>query len=228
MARSFTATLIMGRAKKAGDFVNDTSIPDADWLEWISASYAWLWALLADAGMLPWSTDTIAADGTKDYALPAGFYRSLLVQYQYQTGYWADLKWIQPAELHRYDRPNGSQAEGWYNDGTNLILLPAPPSGQSYRHIYYAAAADITSGATSIDGVAGWEEMIVLDCAIKARMKEETDTSDLMQKLGLYLERIEKERSAREMTATHRALGLFEDEQGRFDPADWRYWSGGS
>lgn len=228
MARSFSGTLLIGRAKKRGGFVNDTSIPDADWLEYLSASYAWLHGLLADAMLLPWSTQPINADGTKDYALPGDFFRSLSVQYQYQTNYWSPVKWIQINRLHEYDVPNGSQALGWYNDGANLILLPAPPSGQVYRHIYIAAAADITSGATTIDGVDGWEELLVIDMAIKGRIKDREDVSDLMADRQMYLERIEKEKASREMTASYRAIGLFEDETGRFDPADWQWWPGGT
>lgn len=44
--------------------------------------------------------------------------------------------------------------------------------------------------STTIDGIAGWEEYVVLDAGIKAANKEETDVTVLMAKLGAMKQRL--------------------------------------
>lgn len=42
-----------------------------------------------------------------------------------------------------------------------------------------------------IDGLSGWDEYVVIDAAIKARVKEESDPSVLLQQKGAFIDRIE-------------------------------------
>ena len=213
MARNFTVEQLIDRVRKRGDFPNTEKPSDDDIIAWLSASYGWLYALLCDAGHWPaWTEDGVAADGGKDYALDADYFRTVRVDHEVSTGCFRPLRLITENELHRFERPNAGRASGYMIQGENLILLPAPPSGQTYRHIFIPAPADLTTIADTVDGVAGWEELLVIDAAIKARIAEETDTSDLMQERAMYLSRIEHERNQRMVTGTGRVIGAFEEE----------------
>ncbi len=60
------------------------------------------------------------------------------------------------------------------NTGTNTVTLSAVV--QATQPIVTLA---FWTDAVTIDGVAGWEEFIIIDAAIKAKVKQEQDTADL-------------------------------------------------
>jgi hypothetical protein len=54
------------------------------------------------------------------------------------------------------------------------------------------------SDATLIEGIAGWEEFVILDAAIKAQGKQENDTSELQLARQAMVERIHAMAEARD------------------------------
>ncbi len=190
MARSFTATLITTAAKQRADMVNSTFVSDTEWLTYISASYAHLYDLLvkADPGWAE-NTQTLTAAST---ALPSDYYGTKAVYYVPSTNQYVPLKLVQENELHQYYTGGGSSAPTGYRiAGANIVLLPAGTTVGTCIHYYVPAPADITAGATTVDGVSGWEEFIVLDCAIKARLKQESSVTELVRERDMILARIE-------------------------------------
>lgn len=72
-----------------------------------------------------------------------------------------------------------------------LWLRPQPLAGQVVQVWYIPRLALLTSGSDSVDAVSGWEEFIVVDAAIKALQKEESDCSLLMAQKAAIIARIE-------------------------------------
>lgn len=77
--------------------------------------------------------------------------------------------------------------------GNNTIeFIPTPSAGQALRLWYIPRLQELLKDTDTTDtGVSGWIEYVIVDAAIKALAKEESDTSVLMaQKVGL-VQRIE-------------------------------------
>lgn len=73
-----------------------------------------------------------------------------------------------------------------------------PPEGQWMRLYYVPAPTILNSDSHIIDGVAGWEELIIVDAAIKMKDKEESDTTVLQQERQILVDRIEKMKNSRD------------------------------
>ena len=64
--------------------------------------------------------------------------------------------------------------------------------------ILWAYQCPLSLCQTTFDGVAGWEDYIILDTAIKCAVKQEMDTSALMMQRQAMLQRIEAEAANRQ------------------------------
>lgn len=62
-----------------------------------------------------------------------------------------------------------------------------------------SAIISFWSDATLIDGVSGWEEMIIVDAAIKANIKQEEDIEPLISQKNAILQRIQAMAEARDI-----------------------------
>ena len=74
----------------------------------------------------------------------------------------------------------------------------------------------------SLDGVNGWEELVVLDAARKALLKEESDTSGVEREIAMLVGRIEVEAQNRDAAAPATVSDV---QRGAFDLPDygWPY-----
>jgi hypothetical protein len=70
--------------------------------------------------------------------------------------------------------------------------MPAPGAAGTARVYYIPAPATLTTGGsvTSFNGVAGWEEYIIVDCLIKAAFKQELDPALLIKQKSDMIDRI--------------------------------------
>lgn len=75
--------------------------------------------------------------------------------------------------------------------GNNLMFIPAPSAGQYIRVWYYPRMQMLLQETDVIDGISGWEEFVVIDAAIKALQKEESDVSVLMAQKMAIIKRIQ-------------------------------------
>lgn len=124
----------------------------------------------------PWNITT--SQGVSVYANAPNFYRSISVD-AYLTGstipvdcdpyqeeqrnIWAQLLftgWV-------YGQPIMYQIQG-----TNLSFRPFPQGNVQITVNYYPTPPVLMSGNDTLDSVAGWEEYVVLDAAIKCALKD--------------------------------------------------------
>lgn len=76
--------------------------------------------------------------------------------------------------------------------GNNLYFVPTPSGSQYIRVWYIPRLSQLLKDTDIADGVSGWTEYIIVDAAIKALQKEESDVTVLaMQKMAL-IKRIEE------------------------------------
>ena len=162
-------------------------ITDLELNDYINASLAELHEILVMEDLAYYESEqTVTADGSSTYALPTDYFGTQTVERVSGTTY-APLTPVDAGERHRY--AGTGEAIAYRVVGNNLELLPAPTSG-TYRHTYVAYPALLTLDADTIDGHMGWEEWIVVDCAIKCHIKEDSTPRALMAERERLTERV--------------------------------------
>jgi len=218
MARTFTLLQLRTRARERADMVNSTFITDSELNGYISASYAELYDILVQSGLIYFTptTQTVAATGVETYALPADYYGTVRVDRVEGSSY-LPLAEYMITERTSYENNGAGLATAYSIQGSNISLLPIPGSG-SYRHIYIPAPVNLTLDTDTVDGVSGWEEFIVVDAARKMLQKEESSTIGLERDLIRLKERIEEMSHNRAWASPRRVTDV---QSNRLDAVDW-------
>lgn len=215
MARTFTLSELRTKVRERCDMQNTEFVSDSELSGYISASYTWLYDLLVRKGLRYFeSTQTITADGSASYALPSDYYGTIAVDYQYGTNDWWEVPEYMIQERNNFNYYSNDVARGYSIVGDYIKLLPAQSSG-TYRHLYVPAPDDLSSDSDTVDGVSGWEELVVLDAAIKCLRKEESDTKGLERDLARLEARIEEAAENRALASPRRVADVYT----RYD--DW-------
>jgi hypothetical protein len=102
--------------------------------------------------------------------------------------------------------------------GSQIKFVPVPNTTDTIKLWYVPAITDLSTDGSTLDGVNGWEEYIVIDVAIKALMKEESDVSALMVAKQQIKERIEKGAMTRDTSFPDRVV-----DTNRLQP--WEFWA---
>lgn len=180
-----TLLLLRTRCKEESDNVGSSFISDAEWDRYIGASYQELYGLIVQAfgndyfTQTPATGYTFVTSGTASlFPLPSDFFKLLGVDLQVGgTGNWISLKPFPMAERNMFSLSNNQ----------------FPMGGQTVRLLYVPTLTLPTQDPDIIDGVNGWEEYIVVDAAMKALAKEESDVSVMMARKQALIERLNSE-----------------------------------
>lgn len=196
MPRTVTLGNVITRARQRADMVGtDVFITDADWKMLVDTAYAELVDLLVKHEIHQFETTaTITSTGVASYALPSDHYKTLGIDYQQSSTLFWEIPELTFADRNRFNSLNtlyGCPA-GYRLVGANVVFYPAPPTGQVFRHSYIPAPASIAASAdnTAIDGIAGWDEYLVIHSAINAKIREQASTAELDRELALIKDRI--------------------------------------
>lgn len=177
---------------------------------WINEAHQRLHGMLVDALGEEYvsstsSFTTLAA--TSDYALPTGFYKLFGVDLEYHGIMRALTRYERP-ERNAYREIRPEALPRYSLVGSNLRLYPIPTAGLAGTILYAPEATVLVNAGDSVTYPNGWEKYIVIDAAIQALLKEESDTRALMAER----ERIEKEireaKEARDMATPKRVVDV--------------------
>jgi hypothetical protein len=162
MARSRTLANLRADVRERADMVGSTFITDATLNEYINQSAARLYNKLVAARGHSYYQTTYSFTTTSAtlYALPADFWELQLAYIDYGGGRKQTMRPFMMRELARWSEQS-------------------PQAGYTVYMRYTPAPVRMVADGDTFDGIAGWEEWIVLDAAIKALNKEESDTTVL-------------------------------------------------
>lgn len=205
-------------AQQRADRVGSTFVTKAEWNQFINQSYHELYDLLTtlyeDYNVA--SPFTFSCDGRVSgiYPLPDGvtstdavtgsiaqpMFKLLGVDMGYNSAgpAWGTMKKFNFIGRNRYVFPQmTSTLRGVSNMeyrimGNNINFIPSPAGGQYIRLWYVPRMADVVKDYDVMDGVSGWDEYVVVDAAIKALKKEESDVTMLMMEKEQLRKRIEE------------------------------------
>lgn len=156
-----------------------------------------------------WKTfDITPVNGTIDYALPTDFLKDLKV-FGVSNGYYEPLRRLMPQEFR-----GGQQTDsrlflegrfGYMIMGQTLRIQPAPSNvlftlEMWYTPHYTALVAD--SDVMNVSVAPGWDEFVVNQAVIAARLKEESDTAPLERRQAEIRSMIEQDMINRDMGQT--------------------------
>lgn len=201
------------QAQQRADRVNSNFVTLPEWNDYINQSYFELYDLLKNVYedwffALPYQFVT---DGTSSsYIMPANFYNLLGVDCGLgaspANNAWVTLHKFDFIERNKYVYPsiNGTML-GVFNMryrlmGNKLNFIPVPSGNQTIQVWYVPRMVRLLQDTDIADCISGWSEYIIVDAAIKALQKEESDTSILMAQKEALKRRIEE-------TAINRDIG---------------------
>lgn len=201
MSTSSVVTLatIRLQAQQRADMENSNFLSPLEWNQNITNSYKELVDLLVSAygnNYFIATPYTFVTDGTTQfYSLPTDFYKLLGVDLK-TGGACVSLKPFNFSERNNYAVPNTGSFYGATNlryrlNGSQLWLNPTPSAGQTVQLWYVPEPANLTNDSDTLDGISGWEEYVIVDAAIKALVKEESDISTLAAIKGALTVRIQ-------------------------------------
>lgn len=215
-----TGVLTLGQvrlqAQQRADMVNSQFITVPEWNQYILASYQELYDLLINTHedwFIAEPYNVITDGSTSKYALPNGvltdavsgqpakpFYKLLGVDLGLanNNNAWVTVHNYNFIERNRYVYPNiTSTFAGVFNMryrlmGNSLHFIPTPSAGQYIRMHYVPRLALPLADNDLMDGVNGWLEYVVIDVALKAMQKEESDVTVLAMQKAAIIKRIEE------------------------------------
>jgi hypothetical protein len=168
----------------------------------INVSYKRLYGTLVRYGMhRAETTYAITGDGRfSTYDLPADMYAILGVYRVEDSG---DSVYLgRHDHRHRPNTQRTNDASTYRVVGADIQFSPYPADG-TYHVVYVPGPADLSADSDTIDSVLGWEEYVVIDVAIKLKLKEGTDVSGLLADRELLIRQIQDEARDEEMSETY-------------------------
>lgn len=201
-----TADVSLGQvrlmSKQRADRENSDFVTMTEWNSYINQSYFELYDLLVNSYEDWFLADPyeFTTDGSSSFALPSDFYRLMGVDCSISGGQnaFVTLRKYNFIDRNKYVFPNlTSSFQALYNMryrvlGNDLKFIPQPSAGQFIRVWYVPKLAQLLQDTDILKGISGWSEYVIVDAAIKALQKEESDVSILMaQKMALKM-RIEE------------------------------------
>jgi fibronectin type 3 domain-containing protein len=189
-------------SQQRADRVGSDFVTMPEWNSYISQSYFELYDLLITVyeDYFVQSPYSITTDGTAQLTLPNDFYKLLGVDIGVaaSTNAWVTLKKFDFISRNRFVYPQiTSTALGIFNlqyrlVGNTLYFIPTPSAGQTVRIWYIPKLTQPLQDTDILTGTSGWLEYVIVDAAIKALQKEESDVTVLAMQKAALIKRIEE------------------------------------
>lgn len=209
-------------AQQRADRVNSDFVTTSEWNRYITESRKALYDILIQKFGNDYFMSTpycfITTGSQQLYPLPDGrnqisvlnapgdvtpakaFYKLMLVEVALNPNdpnSWVTLRKYMRIQQNLWNYPNVYTFRGVtnlrYRLTDNFIqLVPQTQQGQYVRIWYSARPNALLLDTDIVDGVSGWEQIVVVDAARKALQKEESPTQDLDGELMMLMKRIEE------------------------------------
>lgn len=203
MSTSMTLTELILATRQRCDMVNSQFCTDQEFTSYINQSYFELYDLLVskygDNYYVKAPPYQFTTNGTtSQFPLPSDFLKLLGVDLCLTSSpdSFITIRPFMFSERNRYSVPNFQNFYGVTNlryrlNGVNLWLTPTPTANQLIQVWYVPRLTTLSAGGDLADGISGWTEYIIVDAAMKALNKEESDCSILMADKVALIQRIE-------------------------------------
>lgn len=189
------------QVRERADMESTEFVTDAELNRYINLSWKELYDVLVSAYEDYFTLPPVAftvADGETSTDLPTDFYKLRGIDFQISGN---QYYFVEKFQFNRRNRRNKSlvsllstSLDRMYRVvGDKIYLTPEDAAPGNYRIWYIPQPSDLTVDTDELPQLAvgsGWEEYIIVDAAIKALTKEESDVTVLLQEKAVLLERI--------------------------------------
>lgn len=202
MATTMTLLQLRTAVRQRADIVNSLFFTDAELTSYINQSLFELYDLLVESygeNYFVAPPFTITTDGINQfYNLPTNFYKELGVDLLL-NGQQESAVTVRPfnfSERNKYSIPNFQTFYGVTNlryrlNGNQIWFTPLPASGQTIKLWFIPAMTTLSGDTDTFDGFSGWTEYVIIDAALKCKIKEESDGTLLVDAKNKMITRIE-------------------------------------
>lgn len=177
---------------------------------WINEANQKLHGMLVDAlgeEYVSSSASFTTIANTSDYAVPASFYKLYGVDLDYH-GVMRSLKQYTRAERNTYRELHPEFLPRYSLVGTNIRLYPIPTAGLTGAILYAPEATTLVNSGDTVNYPNGWQRFIVIDAAIQALAKEESDVRTLAAERAAIIKEIEQTKEQRDLATPKRVVDL--------------------
>lgn len=198
-------------AQQRADMVNNNFVTTQEWNSYINLSYFELYDILVqvygdDYYVAPRFTFTTDGRQPSLYPLPLDIYKLLGVDLGVNAAQNSYVTMRKFMFQNRNKFQFNNVPIGYYGNlnieyrlvGSNIDLIQSPASGQTIVLWYIPRPRTLLADSDILEGVSGWEEYVIVDAAIKALNKEESDVTALMAAKAALKQRIESAASNRD------------------------------
>lgn len=193
---SVTLLTLKTQVKEAANMENSQFVSDAELGRFIDMSYAELYDLLVGVYENYYTKDpvTVSLTSGNSISLPSDFYKLVGIDAQFGSS-WYPIKPFEMADRGRWVNANKLAYTGIINIaykiiGGKIVFYPENGCQGKYRYWYIPTRTVLSADGTTIDGVNGWQQYIVVDAAIKCLQKEESEVSHLTAEKAALKDRI--------------------------------------
>lgn len=219
-ARARTVLSVITEARTLADEVSSEHTSAAQALEWASAGFAELWAMLVAANAdryIATTPDTVTTTaGTLVYALEdevmqvrrvdlvEGSARYPVERFSFQEApYRNTYPTVDTGGFPRY------AIVGQGVDGSDSSIMFDPDPGARTFEIWYVQSPPvITDSSDEFDGVAGWESWVVCYVALRMMIRSETDPSYVQAEMARIEARIKSSSAKRDTSRATRVADV--------------------
>ena len=222
---TITVATIKTRARQKADMVGSNFISDSELLAYVNEAYFSFYDLMVsrfeDYNLGDPVSFTISS-GTPYYTVDADFYKLVGVDRSLGGGRWYPLRLTPWRSRNRYQ--TGFSQYGLYPKvgyrliGNKIRFTPEDQSPGDYRYWYIPLATALTDDADTIERYNGFEELVVIDTAIKMLAKEESDINYLLMERQRVENRIKDMAQQRDLSEQGR---IEEVDNGDFETEDY-------
>lgn len=200
MARTFTVAELITRIRERSNTERSNFVTDDEIIRYIDQAYTKLYDLIVSKFENYYIAEhSFTTDGVNQfYDLPADFYKLVGIdQLQNTSGSGDNALTVRPFNFNERNRYNNIlfavTAAAFYRyliQGSKIKILPQPSVGITFKLWHIPAPAKITTSAQVIDGIAGWEEVVILTAAVQIMNKQELDSSALKREQLEAMDRV--------------------------------------
>ncbi len=198
---------IRDAARQRSDMVKSKFVTEAELKGYVNASVKELYDLLVSTFDDYYTAEPLEFEltGVEDgYNLPDDFYklRGLDRQIDSASATWFTVHNFNFEERNRYNQFTAIRSSypairyrvmGSSDlEGNGFIkIIPKAGAGGTYRMWYVPKCPTLVADGDEFNGINGWEEYVIVDCAIKMLEKQEDDVSVFLAQKKALIERIE-------------------------------------
>jgi len=204
-----TLLQLRNRVRDRADLVADNFVLDATLTQWINDSAQDLYDLLLQSGQ-DWfvtSSNVTVTSPAVSFPVPTGAMRLHGLDRDIGGGKYESIK-------RGIFRERFSYTERRYvATKATVFIFPGTSAPGSYVQWYTPAFSPLVADIDTFDGIDGWEEYVVVDAALKCRVKGEEDTSDLLGAKMALRARIQTMAATRDASEPSRVVDVHADDE---------------